>query len=77
VTGKNLDVRWLAGAVAAAVICAATFVAASVNVPASSLHQVLTALSWMAAIITLACAVRGGIDAGVHRGAEHRTAHRS
>ena len=67
----TLDVRWLAAAVLACGTCVAAVVVAIIGVPDPGAKEALSGLAWMAAIVALTCAVRGGIDAGVHRGPRH------
>jgi hypothetical protein len=70
VTRDDFDPRWLASSAVAGVLCVSAMVLAS-GLTQPTAEQVLTAVAWMAAIVGVCCLVRGGVDAGVHRRADH------
>lgn len=70
-TRDDIDLRWLASAAVAGLLCVLALVMSSA-LAAPSAVQVLTAVAWLAAIAALFCAVRGGFDAGVHRPTHER-----
>ena len=70
-TRDDLDLRWLASAAVAGLLCVLALVISSA-VGAPGAVQVFTAVAWLAAIAAIFCAVRGGFDAGVHRPTHER-----
>jgi hypothetical protein len=66
------DARWLLAALLAGLVGLTAFVVGQGYLPSSTSREVLSGLAWMSAIVAAICAVRGGVDAGVHRGPRGR-----